>query len=166
MDRRPLKKWIHPSYRVILLGDACHPMLVRLPLSSLHLSQNLIVVPHTSALPRSRRGNGHRRRRRPRQPPLAPLPPLPAARAPPSVRGPPPPAYRRDAKPIPSKPEDLPPPRRAGASRARRGHAARHRGRAAPHPRGPCGGRGCAQREREPVGGCGEEPRPVLVRRG
>ncbi|KAI0653464.1 FAD/NAD(P)-binding domain-containing protein [Cubamyces menziesii] len=27
MDRQPLKKWIHPSYKVILLGDACHPML-------------------------------------------------------------------------------------------------------------------------------------------
>ncbi|PIL28047.1 hypothetical protein GSI_09799 [Ganoderma sinense ZZ0214-1] len=27
MDRKPLKKWIHPSNRVILLGDACHPML-------------------------------------------------------------------------------------------------------------------------------------------
>ncbi len=28
MDRKPLKTWIHPSYKVILLGDACHPMLV------------------------------------------------------------------------------------------------------------------------------------------
>ena len=28
VDRKPLKTWIHPSYRVILLGDACHPMLV------------------------------------------------------------------------------------------------------------------------------------------
>ncbi|RDX40070.1 FAD/NAD(P)-binding domain-containing protein [Lentinus brumalis] len=27
MDRKPLKTWIHPSYKVILLGDACHPML-------------------------------------------------------------------------------------------------------------------------------------------
>ncbi|RDX43059.1 FAD/NAD(P)-binding domain-containing protein [Lentinus brumalis] len=27
MDRKPLKTWIHPSHRVILLGDACHPML-------------------------------------------------------------------------------------------------------------------------------------------
>ncbi|CDO72572.1 hypothetical protein BN946_scf184983.g55 [Trametes cinnabarina] len=27
MDRQPLKKWIHSSYKVILLGDACHPML-------------------------------------------------------------------------------------------------------------------------------------------
>ncbi|KAM5531760.1 hypothetical protein V8D89_014572 [Ganoderma adspersum] len=27
VDRKPLKTWIHPSYRVILLGDACHPML-------------------------------------------------------------------------------------------------------------------------------------------
>ncbi|KAI0808369.1 FAD/NAD(P)-binding domain-containing protein [Fomes fomentarius] len=27
MDRKPLKTWIHPSYHVILLGDACHPML-------------------------------------------------------------------------------------------------------------------------------------------
>ncbi|KAI0759543.1 FAD/NAD-P-binding domain-containing protein [Trametes elegans] len=27
MDRQPLKKWIHPSHKVILLGDACHPML-------------------------------------------------------------------------------------------------------------------------------------------
>jgi salicylate hydroxylase len=29
MDRKPLDKWIHDSGRVILLGDACHPMLVR-----------------------------------------------------------------------------------------------------------------------------------------
>ncbi|RPD58173.1 FAD/NAD(P)-binding domain-containing protein [Lentinus tigrinus ALCF2SS1-7] len=27
MDRKPLQTWIHPSYRVVLLGDACHPML-------------------------------------------------------------------------------------------------------------------------------------------
>ncbi|KAI8976310.1 FAD/NAD-P-binding domain-containing protein [Trametes punicea] len=27
MDRKPLKTWIHPSYKVVLLGDACHPML-------------------------------------------------------------------------------------------------------------------------------------------
>ncbi|KAI0739994.1 FAD/NAD(P)-binding domain-containing protein [Daedaleopsis nitida] len=27
MDRKPLSTWIHPSHRVILLGDACHPML-------------------------------------------------------------------------------------------------------------------------------------------
>ncbi|TBU42614.1 FAD/NAD(P)-binding domain-containing protein [Dichomitus squalens] len=27
MDRKPLKTWIHPSFRVVLLGDACHPML-------------------------------------------------------------------------------------------------------------------------------------------
>ena len=29
MDREPLAKWVHDSGRVILLGDACHPMLVR-----------------------------------------------------------------------------------------------------------------------------------------
>jgi 2-polyprenyl-6-methoxyphenol hydroxylase-like FAD-dependent oxidoreductase len=28
MDRKPLDRWIHKSGRVILLGDACHPMLV------------------------------------------------------------------------------------------------------------------------------------------
>jgi len=27
MDRKPLAKWVHDSGRVILLGDACHPML-------------------------------------------------------------------------------------------------------------------------------------------
>ncbi|OJT05234.1 3-hydroxybenzoate 6-hydroxylase 1 [Trametes pubescens] len=27
MDRQPLKTWIHPSSKVVLLGDACHPML-------------------------------------------------------------------------------------------------------------------------------------------
>ncbi|PIL32082.1 hypothetical protein GSI_06787 [Ganoderma sinense ZZ0214-1] len=27
VDRKPLKSWIHPSSRVVLLGDACHPML-------------------------------------------------------------------------------------------------------------------------------------------
>ena len=31
MDRKPLNKWVHDSGRVILLGDACHPMLVRHP---------------------------------------------------------------------------------------------------------------------------------------
>jgi len=29
MDRKPLDKWNHDSGRVTLLGDACHPMLVR-----------------------------------------------------------------------------------------------------------------------------------------
>jgi len=29
LDRKPLSKWIHDSGRVILLGDACHPMVVR-----------------------------------------------------------------------------------------------------------------------------------------
>jgi len=29
VDRKPLNKWIHDSGRVVLLGDACHPMVVR-----------------------------------------------------------------------------------------------------------------------------------------
>ena len=29
MDRKPLDKWIHDCGRIVLLGDACHPMLVR-----------------------------------------------------------------------------------------------------------------------------------------
>ena len=29
MDRLPLEKWVHDSGRVVLLGDACQPMLVR-----------------------------------------------------------------------------------------------------------------------------------------
>jgi len=29
VDRGPLNKWVHDSGRVILLGDACHPMVVR-----------------------------------------------------------------------------------------------------------------------------------------
>ncbi|OCB88669.1 FAD/NAD-binding domain-containing protein [Sanghuangporus baumii] len=28
MDRRPLKSWVHPCGRVVLLRDDCHPMLV------------------------------------------------------------------------------------------------------------------------------------------
>ena len=28
MDRKPLETWVHPDGRVVLLGDACHPMLV------------------------------------------------------------------------------------------------------------------------------------------
>jgi hypothetical protein len=31
-DRDPLETWVHPSGKVALLGDACHPMLVRLVL--------------------------------------------------------------------------------------------------------------------------------------
>ncbi|KAI0357273.1 FAD/NAD(P)-binding domain-containing protein [Trametes cingulata] len=27
MDRQPLPTWIHPAHKVVLLGDACHPML-------------------------------------------------------------------------------------------------------------------------------------------
>lgn len=27
MDRKPLETWVHPSGKVVLLGDACHPML-------------------------------------------------------------------------------------------------------------------------------------------
>jgi salicylate hydroxylase len=29
LDRDPLDSWVHPSGHVALLGDACHPMLVR-----------------------------------------------------------------------------------------------------------------------------------------
>lgn len=28
MVRLPLKTWVHPGGRVVLMGDACHPMLV------------------------------------------------------------------------------------------------------------------------------------------
>ena len=28
MDRKPLDTWVHPKGRLVLLGDACHPMLV------------------------------------------------------------------------------------------------------------------------------------------
>jgi len=35
MDRKPLDKWIHDSGRIVLLGDACHPMLVRYIANSL-----------------------------------------------------------------------------------------------------------------------------------
>jgi len=27
MDRKPLPSWVHPKGRLVLLGDACHPML-------------------------------------------------------------------------------------------------------------------------------------------
>ena len=30
MVRAPLPRWVHPGGRVVLLGDACHPMLVSL----------------------------------------------------------------------------------------------------------------------------------------
>jgi salicylate hydroxylase len=29
-DRAPLDKWVHEDGTVVLLGDACHPMLVRI----------------------------------------------------------------------------------------------------------------------------------------
>lgn len=29
MDRQPIATWIHPAGRLVLLGDSCHPMLVR-----------------------------------------------------------------------------------------------------------------------------------------
>ncbi|KAG6852397.1 hypothetical protein C0991_012388 [Blastosporella zonata] len=29
IDRNPLETWVHPTYKICLLGDACHPMLVR-----------------------------------------------------------------------------------------------------------------------------------------
>ena len=32
MDRAPLATWVHPKGRLALLGDSCHPMLVRSPL--------------------------------------------------------------------------------------------------------------------------------------
>ena len=38
MDRQPLEKWVHSSGRVALLGDACHPMLVRTFLPTLSSS--------------------------------------------------------------------------------------------------------------------------------
>ena len=34
MDRKPLPTWVHPKGRLVLLGDACHPMLVRVNTSS------------------------------------------------------------------------------------------------------------------------------------
>ena len=33
MDRKQLPTWVHPKGRLVLLGDACHPMLVRVPSS-------------------------------------------------------------------------------------------------------------------------------------
>jgi len=30
MDRAPLDRWVHKDGKVVLLGDACHPMLVRM----------------------------------------------------------------------------------------------------------------------------------------
>ena len=33
MDRKPLPTWVHPKGRLICLGDACHPMVVRMPVS-------------------------------------------------------------------------------------------------------------------------------------
>ena len=30
MDRKPLSTWVHPKGRLVLLGDACHTMLVRM----------------------------------------------------------------------------------------------------------------------------------------
>lgn len=38
MGRQPLETWVHKSGRVVLLGDACHPMLVStIPILILHL---------------------------------------------------------------------------------------------------------------------------------
>lgn len=28
MDRQPIATWVHSAGRLVLLGDACHPMLV------------------------------------------------------------------------------------------------------------------------------------------
>lgn len=28
VDRPPILEWVHSSKRILLLGDACHPMLV------------------------------------------------------------------------------------------------------------------------------------------
>ena len=63
MDRKPLERWVHQDGRVVLLGDACHPMLVRL-LKWL-ISNNLLIklffhFPFISALPITRCRNGNR----------------------------------------------------------------------------------------------------------
>lgn len=50
LDRQPLEKWTHDSGRVTLLGDACHPMLVRRILLaysySLSLSLTTLLKPY------------------------------------------------------------------------------------------------------------------------
>jgi len=33
MDRDPLETWVHKDGTLVLLGDSCHPMLVRLIVS-------------------------------------------------------------------------------------------------------------------------------------
>lgn len=40
MDREPLESWVHPEGKVCLLGDACHPMLVR-SFVNLHIPSSL-----------------------------------------------------------------------------------------------------------------------------
>ena len=63
MDRKPLQTWVHPSHRVVLLGDACHPMLARLfsfpllpsPLCGTHASCLTVVV---VSLPQPYRAQG------------------------------------------------------------------------------------------------------------
>ena len=44
MDRAPLATWVHPKGRLALLGDACHPMLVRSLLSGSGIYNSLTLL--------------------------------------------------------------------------------------------------------------------------
>ena len=53
MDRKPLERWVHKDGRVVLLGDACLPMLVSGATICICITYLVNV-----ALPISRRRNG------------------------------------------------------------------------------------------------------------
>ena len=67
MDRPALDSWVHPKGRIVLLGDACHPMLVRLA----HLLRLLSLIMLHVAISRPRCCDGDRGRGRARRAALA-----------------------------------------------------------------------------------------------
>ena len=91
MDRAPLETWVHKDGKVALLGDACHPMLVR----TLSHEMSQLMIPYTRSQPYRAQGTAmavsddinlacsmaltfigtDRRRRHPRKPLFAAFPP-------------------------------------------------------------------------------------------
>ena len=185
MDRKPLQTWVHPKGRLVLLGDACHPMLVRVcPLRARwHVLTDRLSL---TALPCPRRRDRSRRRSGPRRVILARLVTRTSSGPSPSLPRPPvrcisafpPPSSPSLTQPLlhspnaqvtarvnnagllAAQPKNLPPAGRTRAARAGRSDAHRDGGRARRGGQADPDGR-----EPEPVGGPDEEPDPVWLRR-
>lgn len=116
MDRKPLDKWIHDSGRIVLLGDACHPMLVRC-IAGFRLSTT--IDSSSTAIQSTGRCDGDRGWCRTRKPSFEDFPHLPIETPPQSLSRPPASSYRSSTRILTTQPAHLPPSKRARAARTR-----------------------------------------------